>query len=135
LHRSFCFPFVRSKLDDMDAVTFIEHRGKRILLVDLRSAEAPEAVRRLYEASAVTTREPLRSVLRLVDVTGVGLDARRGEVVHETVVRDLPHLRAIAVVGVEGKKRLVFNVAAAVLGDAIEHFDTLEQAKDWLVTR
>jgi hypothetical protein len=92
-------------------------------------------VRLLQDASAVVAREPLRSVLRLVDITGVGLDERMGEVIHETLTRDLPHLRAHAVVGVDDRKRLVFNVAAAVLGDVIEQFATQDDAKDWLLTR
>jgi hypothetical protein len=119
----------------MAGVRFIEHRGKKILLVDLRGIGGAEAVRRLYAAGDVTIRQPLRSVLRLVDVRGVELDPRMGEAVYENATRGLRHLKASAVVGVEGPRRMVFNVAVAVLGDDIERFDTLEQAMDWLVTR
>jgi hypothetical protein len=119
----------------MGSVGFIAHAGKRILRLDLRGAAAADVLRLMDEASAVASREGPRSVRMLIEVTGAGLDPMIGEAVHRVVNRDRAYVLARAVVGVQGQQRLVFNVAVAALGDAIEQFDDPEAAKDWLVTR
>jgi hypothetical protein len=119
----------------MPSVAFTEHDGRRILAVDLRGAQPAEWRRLLEEASALAASEPPRSVLMLVDVTGAVADPSAGEAVYRAVSRDRPYVRAQAVVGVSERQRLVFNVAAAELGDEIAQFPSRDEALAWLAAR
>ena len=56
----------------MDRVRFVEHRETRILFSDLSGIGTPlELQRVIHLASELVQSQPLRSLLILVDVTGV----------------------------------------------------------------
>ena len=46
-----------------------------------------------------------------------------------------PYVKASAVVGVDGLKKVVFNAVQTVSGRHLSSFETADQAKAWLVSQ
>jgi len=111
---------------------FIDHKGTRILYLDCARASPLEHARGMRAAAAVIAPEPPGSVLLLVDVTGAAENAQTHEVIREFVEETGPRLRARAVVGLAGLRRVFFERARRELPGEHAAFDDLEVARDWL---
>jgi hypothetical protein len=111
---------------------FIEQGGRRILHLDLAHASPGQKAEAMRQAAAVIAAEPPGSVLLLIDVTGAGMSDDVEDAVREFGDRTAPHVRARALVGATGLKRLLYaRLQAARGGQAL--FDDLEVARDWLL--
>lgn len=110
----------------------IEEDGKRILHLDLAHASPGQKVEAMRGAARLITAEPPGSVLLLLDVTGAGLSGEVEEAVREFAERTAPHVRARAVVGASGLKRLLYARLQAARGGQAT-FDDLGLARAWLV--
>ncbi len=119
----------------MPGIAFIDHAGRRVLHLDLRGASVQETIALMRSADDAMAGEADRTVLTLIDVTDAAVDPTVAEAVHDSIRRGARRRRATAVVGIEGRQRWVFNVAAAFLGDGIEQFANVGEALDWLVSR
>ena len=116
----------------MQAPRFIEQGGKRILYLDLAHASPGQKAQCMRDAARLIADEPPGSVLLLLDVTGAGLSDDVEEAVREFGERTAAHVRARALVGVSGLKRLLYaRLEAARGGQAL--FDDLEVAREWLL--
>jgi Cu2+-containing amine oxidase len=127
---------VRSDLqkgDSMeDRVRFITHAGKRILHLDFSGCRPEEALNVIARAKKVIAQQPERSLLTLTDVTDTRFsDAVAQEMKHFTA-HNRPFVRAAAVVGVTGLKRIIFEAVIAFSKRKVTTFDTIEKAKQWL---
>jgi len=88
----------------------------------------------MRSAAHLITGEPPGSVLLLLDVTGAGLSAEAEQAVREFAERTGPHVRARALVGASGLKRLLYaRLQAARGGQALFH--DLEEARAWLAAQ
>jgi hypothetical protein len=79
-----------------ERIRFIDHQGKRILLVDLSNCsanEVEEVVRRVPDYIIV---QPLGSVRVLTDFTGASFDRDAIRAVKETAVFDKPFVKKSA---------------------------------------
>jgi len=116
----------------VQAPRFIEQGGKRILHLDLAHASPGQKAASMLLAAELIAGEPPGSVLLLIDVTGAGLSDAVEEAVREFGERTAPHVRARALVGATGLKRLLYaRLQAARGGQAL--FDDLEVARAWLL--
>jgi len=85
----------------------------------------------MRSAARLIAGEPPGSVLLLLDVTGAGLSGDVEAAVREFAERTAPHVRARALVGASGLKRLLYaRLQAARGGQAL--FDDLGDARAWL---
>jgi hypothetical protein len=110
---------------------FIDQDGRRLLLLDLAHASPAEKAEAMRSAAELIAAEPPGSVLLLIDVTGAGLSDDVEEAVREFAERTAAHVRARALVGASGLKRLLYaRLQAARGGQAL--FDDLEVARAWL---
>ena len=87
----------------------------------------------LEEVQAVVLNEPPASMLVLSDFreTQVGKDLIDLMVVSSRLTKS--HIKKTAVVGITGTKRFVANMLVGLTGQQLTLFDTVEQAKEWLV--
>ena len=120
----------------MERVSFVTHRGVRILQVDYSGMEAiPELLRLADRASRLIEKETPASVLTLVDLSGTPYSLRLVRSLGDLAVTNAPYVRARAVVGLPTFVAPVVREVARFSGRPTEMFPAREQALDWLVER
>jgi hypothetical protein len=117
----------------MSLAQVISHAGKKIVFLDLSGCKAVDLPSALVEAKTLVSTQPKGSALILTNVSGFQLTKETSELMKEFSVHNTPYAKASAVVGVEGLKKIVYSAVQHVSGRSIPTFDTLDQAKDWLV--
>jgi hypothetical protein len=118
----------------MERVKFVEHQGVRILLSDLSGIrDGMELQRTIRLATELVQAQPMRSLLILVDLTGVEYSLEAFAIVQQAVATNRPYVRARAVVGLPGAAAIPFSVVAKLSGSPMASFEDQEAAKDWLV--
>jgi hypothetical protein len=116
-----------------ERIRFITHQGKEILLLDFSDSRADEVLEIIDRAASVIATRPQGSVLTLTDVTNARFNEAVGEGMRKLAVHNKPYVRAGAVVGITGLKRIIFGAVMAFSERKLESFDDREQAKAWLV--
>lgn len=119
----------------MERVTFIEHKGKRILHLNFTNARADEVVQIISAAKTVIAAQPEQSLRTLTDVTDLKFNADAAEAMKEFAKHNKPYVAAAAVVGVTGLKQIIYNAVVRFTGRNLVAFDSSGQAKDWLATQ
>ncbi|NQZ77041.1 MAG: hypothetical protein HRT61_13200 [Ekhidna sp.] len=122
----------KTNLTSMAGYQLITYKGKEILHVDYRGMSKSEVLKTMDEATEFALREN-RPLLRLSDMTGV---FAVGEVVQKAkesgkVTNHLTIKRAA--VGITGAKKVLFNAYNRFSGNSSRAFETVEDAKEWLV--
>ena len=115
------------------SVKFIEHKGKRILLIDFSRCEMEEIVTVVREGKKLIAAEPHNSVLTLTLVTDARTNSAVTRVMMEFTAHNKPYVKAGTVVGLDGLKLLMFKAVTAFSGRNLAAHEDLEQAREWLV--
>ena len=119
----------------MSRVQFLSHKGKKILYFDLSNCKIAEIAAVITEAKKAVGSQPQGSVLALTNVTETELSKDSSAIIKDFTAHNKPYIKASAVVGVEGLRKVIYNAAMAFSGRHISAFDTLDKAKDWLATQ
>jgi hypothetical protein len=119
----------------MGRIQFIQHKGKQVLHLDLSNAKATDVVQLVRDATPLIAAQPEKSIRTLTDVTNMAYDSEGTEALIEFSKRNRPYVLAGAIVGVAGLRKVIYNAALMFSGRKLEAFDTLDEAKDWLVTQ
>lgn len=119
----------------MGSVKFVEHQGKRILLIDMAHCELDGVVAVIRETKKIISQQPVASVLTLTDVTGTHPNASTTRVLKEFAAHNKPYVRAGAVVGVDKVRKLIYAIVSQFSSRQFGLFETHEEAKNWLVTQ
>jgi hypothetical protein len=121
----------------MSRIRFIDHRGTRILLLDYsRISDPREALATIAESRRIVAAEPKdASLLTLTLVTGSHFDSGVLKAIREMVEHNKPHVRAAAVVGLNGLMRVVYNTLVHLTGRNIKAFEDEEAARSYLVAQ
>jgi hypothetical protein len=85
-----------------ERIRFIDHLGKKILLVDLSNCPVNQVEEIVRKVPDYVTVQPLGSVLVLTDFTGAKFDRDAMRAIKETAVFDKPFVKRSALVGIEG---------------------------------
>lgn len=117
---------------ETERVKFIRHREREILLLDFSNAQTDEVMTIIEDAKRVISTRPQRSLLTLTDVTNARFNEAVGEGLKKLTVHNKPYVKAGAVVGITGLKRIIFGAVMAFSQRKLESFDNREQAKQWL---
>jgi hypothetical protein len=120
---------------------WIQHQGKRIFQIDVRSASRDEQLELLREYSKVLSQEPDGSVLLLVLAGDFDFHPDVVTKAKAHLLEGQPKVVRSALVGVDGILKVAidgFIAMARFLGmsmnqDRGRHFETAEEAMDWLV--
>ncbi len=116
----------------MARVEFIKHNGKELLYLDFSNSKPSDVFLIINEAKQTIRTRPENSVLTLTDVTNMRFDDRVTQQMKEFTVHNKPYVRAAAVVGVEGIKKIILNAVMLFSKRKFHTFDTIESAKHWL---
>ncbi|MHB8883249.1 MAG: hypothetical protein ACYC69_17290 [Thermodesulfovibrionales bacterium] len=116
----------------MKRVEFVGHRGRQILFLDFSNCSVPEILRTIKEAKAVISEQPEQSLLTLSDVTDAAFNETVRIAMKEFTLHNKPYVKAAAVVGVTGLKRIIFDGVLLFSKRKMSAFDGLDPAKDWL---
>jgi hypothetical protein len=117
----------------MDRVTWIEHKGKRIILEDMSGLREPNEVCMVSDTStALICKQPKASVLLITHVTGTRYNPTVINRLKENTKLTTPHMKAYVVVGITGLMRVVLHSVVIFTGQDIKMCDTVEEAKEWL---
>ena len=117
----------------MERVYVKEHKGKKILILDLTGLEdVLESKRNFDRAQGMIMQEPGKSVRLLTNVTAAHYDRDGAEHMKKFSVAVTPYIKASVVVGVQGVKKIVVHTLIKLTGRDIVLRDTVEQALDWL---
>jgi hypothetical protein len=120
----------------VERVSFVTHRGVRVLRVDYSGLqELPELLRVAERVCRVVEKEERESVLVLVDLSDTPYSLRLVRSLGELAVTNAPYVRARAVVGLPRFVAPVVREVARFSGRPIEMFDECGPALDWLVER
>lgn len=117
----------------MNQAQLITHKGRKIVYVNLSGCQAAEVSTITDEARKLIASQPKESALILTDVTNIQLNSETSHIMKAFSENNTPYTKASAVIRIEGLKKIIYSAVQRVSGRTIPTFDTVEQAKDWLV--
>ena len=125
----------RQPASSVPRTRFIEHAGRKILLLDFSNITDPQlALDAIAEARATVARQqPDESLLTLTDVTGSRFDSGVLKAIRELAEHNRPYVRAGAVVGLDGLLKVVYNTLVLLTGRDLRSFDDAASAKAYLL--
>ena len=114
--------------------SFIEHKGKKILLIDYRGLKKKdEMIATLHEAIGLyaESTEPLRTLIDMTDAAGnsewMNESKKYGKQVGDKTLKS-------AIIGITGIKKVLLMGYNSVVKGRLKPFDTKEQALAYLVS-
>ena len=112
---------------------WISHKGKKILYVEYGKLSLPEMVALVKKAAAMIVASGSSQNLILTNMTDAFANNEFLAVAKEQSKLSLPLTKKNAIVGVTGVKKVLLSGINAFTSKPRVPFDTVEQAKDWLV--
>ena len=73
------------------------------------------------------------NLLEIIDVTGSYASMEVLAEIKEIAKKTAPFNKKKAMLGIGGAKKILLNSVNRIAGTSIRAFDTIEEAKDWLV--
>ncbi|MGD0413898.1 MAG: hypothetical protein ABSA80_00955 [Terriglobales bacterium] len=116
-----------------DRIRFIEHQGKRILLLDFSHSNAHEMQLLLEYVRITVAQHAHESVITLADYTGSTVDHAVATKIKEVLTLDRPFVKKTAWVGAESIPHAFMDNFHTFSQREIVTFKTREEAMDWLV--
>jgi Holliday junction resolvasome RuvABC endonuclease subunit len=109
------------------------HKGKRFFFAHYDRQPVEEFRAEVVAVEEEIFKQPKGSVLLLMDTTGILITPEVLNLSKNTAMRAQPYLRKSAILGMTGARKSILDIVARFAGAKIMAFDTVEQAKDWLV--
>ena len=120
----------------MERTRFIEHRGRRILLLDYAGLhDTGETLREIENSTRVVAAQPPGSLRILTNVRDARYDARALQAMKEMAAHNAPYVRASAVVGMSGLHRIALLAVILFSRRKFQTFDAEHEALDWLAAQ
>lgn len=119
----------------MDRVTKIDHKGTPILFLDFSKIRTAEVASVIAEASSIIHSSPPNSLKIMSDFTDANYDKETTADVKAFSASNKPYVKASAVVGITGLKKIIFTGIISATGRKMNLCATREEAKDWLTTQ
>ncbi|MFA5321836.1 MAG: hypothetical protein WC373_04120 [Smithella sp.] len=117
----------------MPDVSFITHKGVKILYEDFSNGKPGELLPAIEKAKAVISSQPKKSILALVNVQGAGFDMSVTAALKDFVKGNEPYIKCAAIYGVEGLKEVIFKSILTFTGRKnLVLCKTLEEGKEFL---
>ena len=121
----------------MDRVRFIEHKGRRIVLLDFAGITDPtQGLAAVAEATKFIGALPVGGdTMTLTDVTDTRYDRKIVEAFKEMTAKNRPIVRTAAIVSNSSLHRAAISMIALFSRRKLEVFDSRAQALDWLASQ
>lgn len=117
----------------MERARFIEHRGKQIYQLDCSNCKAAEIHQIIEECARQVQSQPPKSVMTMTIAGGGKFDQETITRLKELTKGNEPYVRKAAVVGITGLYKVVLMAVSTFSQRQFHLFDTVEEAKDFLV--
>lgn len=118
----------------MSRVSTVVHRDRRIVVIDFTGCKPGGYAAVIAEAEAILRKEPPGSVRAMTIVENLSFDTSTANEMRQFVISTQPHLKANAVVGVTGLKKVVWMGVRPFYEVPAEAFVEREAALDWLAS-
>lgn len=115
-----------------ERIRFIDHNGKKVLLVDLSNCPVDQVEDVVRKVPDYVTVQPLGSVLVLTDFTGATFNRDAVRAIKETAVFDKPFVKRSALVGIESLPTSFYDELISFSRRDMTIFKTRNLALDWL---
>jgi hypothetical protein len=115
-----------------ERIRFIDHQGKRVLLVDFSNCPANEVERIARAVPDYVTVNPRGSVLVLTDFSGAVFTPDALRAIKETAVFDKPFVKKSALIGTENLPASFYDELKSFSRRELLVFKTREEALAWL---
>lgn len=120
----------------MERTRFIEHRGKKVLLLEWTDVQNPaEILAEVEKNKAFVRKQPPKSLLGLTDLTGSRFSNDALQALKEMAAHNEPYVRAAAVVTRTPLHLIAFRTVVIFTKRNLKAFETREDALEWLVTQ
>ncbi|MCX7698182.1 MAG: hypothetical protein N2114_01790 [Candidatus Goldbacteria bacterium] len=116
-----------------ERVKFIEHKGKKILFIDMSELLEEDVISVIEYAKKIIRSQPEGSLLTLTDVTHARYNAKVVSAMQEYVKGNKPYVKAAAVLGINPIKRIIFNKIMEFSQRELFAFEDKEKALEWLI--
>ena len=116
-----------------ECIRFIDHQGKRILVVDFSNCPANKVEEIARMVPDYATAQPLNSVLVLTDFTGATFNHDALRALEETAVFDKPFIKKSALLGTQSFPRDFYEEITTFSRRDLRIFATRDEALRWLV--
>jgi len=123
------------KMQLEERVKFIEHKGEKILFIDMSNLLEKEMLEIIDYAKKIIRNQQENSLLTLTDVTHSRYNVEVVNAMQEYTKGNKPYVKKAAILGVNPIKRIIFNKIMEFSKRDLVAFDTIEKAKDWLVEK
>ena len=117
----------------MPAYEWLEHKGKRILYMDIALTDAEDLKKRTATIEPVVEKEPSKSILCICNLTGGMVNPEIIQQLKNFMSHNEPYMKMTALIGIEGPQHVLFN-AVTMLTDRKNFVikDSKEEALNWL---
>jgi hypothetical protein len=116
-----------------DRIHFVEHKGKRILLIDFSRATALQMQLLLEQVRITVAKHARESLVTLADFNGAEVDHAVAMKIKEVLTLDRPFVKKTAWIGTENIPHAFLENFHNFSRREIVIFKTREEALDWLV--
>ena len=116
-----------------DRILFVEHMGKRILLLDFSHSDAAQMQLLLEYVRITVAQHGHESIVTLADFTGATVDHTVATRIKEVLTLDRPFVKKTVWVGAESIPHAFMENFHNFSQREIVTFKTREEAMDWLV--
>jgi hypothetical protein len=119
----------------MAGITFIEHKGRRVLMLDFsRVHETAEALGLMAQAKAMVSAQPKRKeLLTVVDVQGMRVNEEILKAFVALATHNAPWVLASAVAIPNQLGQVITRAQGVMANRTLKMFDTRTEALDWVV--
>jgi hypothetical protein len=117
----------------MERLTTVQHHGATILVVDYAGVrETQESLDLIWASSDRIVAEPAGSVRVLMSIQDAHISPQILGPLKEAALRNKPHLKGVAVVGLSGLLRVIYLTMSKMMEMEMPAFETREEALAWL---
>lgn len=120
----------------MERVRLIDHKGRKILYIDYSHLKKSEEVLPVIEQLEVKVRTFKSKQLFLTDATDGAANKEIMDALKRVakVCKDLDVVEKECIIGVTGLKKVLLKAVNAFAKSNVVMKNSLEEAKDWLIT-
>lgn len=115
-----------------DRLRFIEHKGKRILMINSVGADLQMVKAIAAECWHIVSRQEPQSVRTLNDLSGGEFTSDTVKVFSELAARNRPYVVRGAVIGIKGMRFFAYQTVVSLTHRPLKLFDDRTKALDWL---
>ena len=119
-------------MPDYSRVMFVRHKNKEILSMDFSKCGQEEFMAAIKKARGIISEQAPDSLLTLTNVNDFSFNKEISRAMKDFEQHNKPLVKAAAVVGVGGLKKIIFEAIQKFSNRDFMYFNDLEIAKDWL---